>query len=590
MINETQNPSQRGFTAKTSPLNSALIVEETIRECKDTGESVHLIFLDAKSAFDVVDHKHLMRRLYHIGVHDRHWTLINSMHHQAESVVKWAGDRSDPFEIGQGVRQGGILSADLYKVYGNPLLNRLTDSGVGMTIGTVCCNASACADDLTVGSKTESGAQVLASVSNDFANLERYELQAVKSVALKVTPVTKTDSVTEKHEFELDGIKMPNVTTTTHLGMKRSTTITKTAEENVQVNISKARKTVYSLLSAGLHGHNGLDPQTSLHITRIYDLPVLLYGLELILPNKTLTQRLEIFQKKLLKRLLSVPINTPDSAVYILSGFLPVEAQIHKKALVFFNNICHQSETSIEKRLAIRQTTVKSMKSKSWFIDIKKLLLKYDLGDIEECLKSPLPKLKWKTKVNQSLYKYWTEVIVNQATMYSSLNYLNVKKYQPGKIHPLLKIEPNSARDIPRISIKLKLLCGVYVLQSTRASFNQNEVDPTCQMCSSYPETLDHFILECPMLSAIRKPVLCDISNEYNNLNCSPSHFHSLCKEEHLKIILDCSYLTNSLRINKQSEKLLLRLQTLEFQTRRLVHNLHCARYRMIKEIPMRRR
>ena len=179
---------------------------------------------------------------------------------------------------------------------------------------------------------------------------------------------------------------------------------------------------------------------------------------------------------------------------------------------------------------------------------------------------------------------------MNQITMYSSLNYLNVKKYQPGKIHPLLKIEPNSVRDIPRISIKLKLLCGVCVLQSTRASFNQNEVDPTCQMCSSHPETLHHFILECPMLSAIRKPVLCDISNEYNNLNCSPSHFHSLCKEENLKIILDCSYLTNSLRNNKQSEKLLLQLQTLEFRTRRLVHNLHCARYRMIKEIPMRRR
>ena len=90
----------------------------------------------------------------------------------------------------------GILSVDLYKVYGNPLLNRLTDSGVGMTIGTVCCNSSACADDLTVGSKTESGAQVLASESNDFATLERYELQAVKSVALKVTPVTKADSDT----------------------------------------------------------------------------------------------------------------------------------------------------------------------------------------------------------------------------------------------------------------------------------------------------------------------------------------------------------------------------------------------------------
>ena len=43
-------------------------------------------------------------------------------------MVKWAGGRSDPFTIEQGVRQGGILSADLYKLYGNPLLNRLTNS------------------------------------------------------------------------------------------------------------------------------------------------------------------------------------------------------------------------------------------------------------------------------------------------------------------------------------------------------------------------------------------------------------------------------------------------------------------------------
>ena len=134
-----------------------------------------------------------------------------------------------------------------------------------------------------------------------------------------------------------------------------------------------------------------------------------------------------------------------------------------KKALVFFNNVCHQSETSIVKRLAIRQITVKSMKSKSWFIDIKKLFWKYELGDIEEYLKSPLPKLKWKTKVNHSQNKYLTDAIVNQATLYGSLNYLNVKKYQPSKIHPLLKIEPNSVRhpkDIHKVKVTLWCICS----------------------------------------------------------------------------------------------------------------------------------
>ena len=267
---------------------------------------------------------------------------------------------------------------------------------------------------------------------------------------------------------------------------------------------------------------------------------MLLYGLELILPNQILTERLEIFQKKLLKRLLSVPINTPDSAVYILSGFLPGEAQIHKKALIFFKNVCHQSETSTEKRLAIRQTTVKSMKSRSWFIDIKKLLWKYELGEVEECLRSPLPKLKWKAKANQALYGYWTDIIVNRAALYSSLTYMNVEKYQPGQIHPLLKTEQNPVRDIPRISIKFKVLYGVYTLQSTRASFNQYMVDPTCQVCCSAPETLVHFVLECPVLSTIRNPIINEISNQYNKLNCSKVIFENLSKVDQLKIILDC--------------------------------------------------
>jgi hypothetical protein len=39
------------------------------------------------------------------------------------------------FKIEQGVRQGGVLSADLYKLYINPLLNFLDDSELGGKIG-----------------------------------------------------------------------------------------------------------------------------------------------------------------------------------------------------------------------------------------------------------------------------------------------------------------------------------------------------------------------------------------------------------------------------------------------------------------------
>ena len=65
-----------------------------------------------------------MRKLFHIGVDGVDWSLIHSLHESAESVVKWEGAVSETFQVWQGVRQGGILSTDLYKVYGNGLLDK----------------------------------------------------------------------------------------------------------------------------------------------------------------------------------------------------------------------------------------------------------------------------------------------------------------------------------------------------------------------------------------------------------------------------------------------------------------------------------
>ena len=137
-------------------------------------------------------------------------------------------------------------------------------------------------------------------------------------------------NIQEPH-FVLNGQKLSNVSVATHLGTKTGITTSRTGDENINQNISKARRTAYSLFAYGLHRQNGLDPQTTIHLIRIYIIPVLLYGLEIVLLNKSQVDRLELYQKKLLKQVLSVPVNTPNAAVYILTGILPIEAQIHKK-------------------------------------------------------------------------------------------------------------------------------------------------------------------------------------------------------------------------------------------------------------------
>ena len=70
-------------------------------------------------------------------------------------------------------------------------------------------------------------------------------------------------------------------------------------------NIQKARRTAYSLLSAGFHGNNGLDPSTSIHVLKTYIIPTLMYSLEVLLPTKPYID--EIFLKKMIKQILSLP-------------------------------------------------------------------------------------------------------------------------------------------------------------------------------------------------------------------------------------------------------------------------------------------
>jgi hypothetical protein len=47
-------------------------------------------------------------------------------------------------------RQGGALSADLYKVYIHSLLDILSNSGLGGKIGDINCCAPTCADDVAL--------------------------------------------------------------------------------------------------------------------------------------------------------------------------------------------------------------------------------------------------------------------------------------------------------------------------------------------------------------------------------------------------------------------------------------------------------
>jgi hypothetical protein len=231
----------------------------------------------------------------------------------------------------------------------------------------------------------------------------------------------------ERFVWTIGDSRMPVVGKATHIGILR--TSISNDPDSIYENIQKAKRAIYSLLPAGFHGKNGLDIQSLIQILNIYVMPVLLYGLELLTPTGKNLEIMDIFHKKCLKQLLSLPMNVATPVIYLLTGHLPIEGQIDKKVLIFFGNMTRQSQDNLERQIVYRQSSVKSVDSNSWVVRIRQLLLKYRLPSIFELLDQPFSKVAWKKLIDNSVNTYWKESIEKRYFT------LSITKFNYEKLH-----------------------------------------------------------------------------------------------------------------------------------------------------------
>ncbi|CAG2193649.1 unnamed protein product [Mytilus edulis] len=100
------------------------------------------------------------------------------------------------------------------------------------------------------------------------------------------------------------------------------------------------------------------------------------------------------------------------------------KAEIHIKILTIFGNITRANENSCEWRLVERQLQIKSKDSNSWFIDMKKICIKYNLENPLSLLYNELSKGKWKKMTTTAVQKYSTTRIKEEIMYYFSMKYI----------------------------------------------------------------------------------------------------------------------------------------------------------------------
>ena len=88
-----------------------------IEKAKEFQKNIYFCFIDYAKAFDCVDHDKLWKILQDMGMPDHLTCLLGILYTGQEATVRTEHGTTDWFQIGNGVRQGCILSPCLFNLY-----------------------------------------------------------------------------------------------------------------------------------------------------------------------------------------------------------------------------------------------------------------------------------------------------------------------------------------------------------------------------------------------------------------------------------------------------------------------------------------
>ena len=515
-----QSGLQFGFTEGRSPTMASLILTEAISEAKATRTPLYVASLDAKKAFDVVDHDRLRIKLFNTGINRRIWDIIDDLYVGGQEVIRIGGMHSRQYAVRQGVKQGGILSPSLYKLYISDLLEGLREARMGLTIGSIYLGTPACADDVVLASSSTAELNGMIAVNDGYAERNRYEIHCNPDPKLSKSSVTALhlprSCLQEDMEFKIRGIPLPVTPNFTHLGLTwRQGAI----NPDTQKHVTSARRAAYALLGAGLHGRNGLDPAASFRLITLYVIPTLLYGLEATVLRRSDIDNMETFYRGLLRQVQSLPVSTAKEAVYLLMGTIPIEALIHQHILTFFGSITRLEDESPLRMLAVRQLALTDHRPRSWFRYVQDIAQQYDIN-LHSALAVSWPKEGWKLYCKTTVRDHWQVKLLSAAASKSTLSHLLLSLVDRGP-HLAWGVCQGSPFRARAATTRARMLVGRCGLQGDRWRARVGE-DTSCPLCAFHIEDIEHMLITCTELHAVRGDTLHRIKEIWRSGNVAP--------------------------------------------------------------------
>ena len=194
---------------------AALLLTETVQHSLFfLHQPIFILYLDAKSAFDVVQLELLVKNLYHCGTDPTSLLVINNRLENRSTCLEWNKELVGPIQDERGLEQGGVNSGEFYKIFAKEQLHNAQSSGLGVQMNNLVISGIGQADDTALVSNCPHKLQNLLHLSSSFCSKYQVQLCPEKNKL----QVMSTPRMAEKVYYQkmTSQIKLPGDTNQVH--------------------------------------------------------------------------------------------------------------------------------------------------------------------------------------------------------------------------------------------------------------------------------------------------------------------------------------------------------------------------------------
>ncbi len=279
MKDHPDHQKQFVFKANASCSHATFILKEIINYNRSKNRTTYVIAIDASKAFDRVSRTKLWITMFEMGIRPTLILALRAYYASFYIIVNNGRDFAAPFITTYGVKQGGCISPELYKLYSEIIAINISKLKLGVKYGKIKIDILMYADDVIIVTSCSNEAQLMLNEITKISDSHEIKFNPDKTNMMifnkKSADAINLQSINLK--LMLCGKPIVESNQIKYLGTEITTNYSNIA--HIEARRKKVAISINNLIGSGIINDH-MSTNTKMKLFKIYIKPLLTFGCE----------------------------------------------------------------------------------------------------------------------------------------------------------------------------------------------------------------------------------------------------------------------------------------------------------------------